>query len=300
MKCAVIDIGSNSIRLSAYDAEKNTFKILFKEKIMAGLAGYVENNRLTREGISCACESLLEFKEALELLQIDNVSVLATASLRNIDNTDEALAEICAATNFKVEVISGEEEAQYGYIGAMCDLAMTDGVFVDIGGASTEVAAFSAGKLRSAKSFPIGSLSLYRECVKKIIPGKTSFKKIEEKISEELRSDEVTGGATRGRIACVGGTARAALKLAQKAFSLPDKSRSFSAVQLEKLCERFQQADKNAINLILKAEPERIHTIVPGLMILRRLVRTFEAEEIVVSSYSVREGYLCQAIQAKM
>ena len=47
MKCAVIDIGSNSIRLSAYDAEKNTFKILFKEKIMAGLAGYVENNRLT-------------------------------------------------------------------------------------------------------------------------------------------------------------------------------------------------------------------------------------------------------------
>ena len=90
----------------------------------------------------------------------------------------------------------------------MCDLAMTDGVFVDIGGASTESNCFLRRENSARpKSFPIGSLSLYRECVKKIIPGKTSFKKIEEKISEELRSDEVTGGATRGRIACVGGTA---------------------------------------------------------------------------------------------
>ena len=51
MQCAVIDIGSNSMRLTVYDAEKTVFKILFKEKIMAGLAGYVENGMLSHEGI---------------------------------------------------------------------------------------------------------------------------------------------------------------------------------------------------------------------------------------------------------
>lgn len=63
MQCAVIDIGSNSIRLSVYDAEKTNFKILFKEKIMAGLASYVEDGVLSPEGIECACHSLIELKE---------------------------------------------------------------------------------------------------------------------------------------------------------------------------------------------------------------------------------------------
>ena len=62
MQCAVIDIGSNSIRLSVYDAEKTNFKILFKEKIMAGLASYVEDGVLSPEGIECACHSLVEFE----------------------------------------------------------------------------------------------------------------------------------------------------------------------------------------------------------------------------------------------
>ena len=57
MQCAVIDIGSNSMRLTVYDAEKTVFKILFKEKIMAGLAGYVENGMLSHEGIECACQA---------------------------------------------------------------------------------------------------------------------------------------------------------------------------------------------------------------------------------------------------
>lgn len=65
------------MRLTVYDAEKTVFKILFKEKIMAGLAGYVENGMLSHEGIECACQGLIEFKERLRLLNIQNVSVFA-------------------------------------------------------------------------------------------------------------------------------------------------------------------------------------------------------------------------------
>ena len=186
MQCAVIDIGSNSIRLSVYDAEKTNFKILFKEKIMAGLASYVEDGVLSPEGIECACHSLIELKERLCLLNIQNVSVFATASLRNINNTQDVLQKIYSTTGFCLEVISGKQEAFYGYTGAMLDLSLPSGIFLDIGGASTEIAFFANGTLIEAESYPIGSLRLYEDCVKNILPGKGSRERIKKRIEAEL------------------------------------------------------------------------------------------------------------------
>ena len=295
MKCAVIDIGSNSMRLSAYDADADSFRVLFREKVMAGLAGYVDNGRLNYEGIACACAGLQKFRGLLDLLQIDRVSVFATASLRNVANTEQAVREIEAATGFAVEVISGEEEALLGYRGAMRELSMTEGVFVDIGGASTEVAAFRDGQLLRARSYPVGSLKLYRECVRKILPGRGGLERIARRLREELPAD-VPAPAPGGRLACVGGTARAALRFARKVYGLPESCHAFSALQLETLCDALCRCDRAAIDLLLKTEPERIHTAIPGMLILRCLVRRFDAAELVVSQYGVREGYLCQRI----
>lgn len=102
MKQAVIDIGSNSIRLTLYETEQQRFKILFREKIMAGLAGYVEDGTLSAEGIECACTGLLTFRGILQTLEIDSVRVFATASLRNVCNTQQALSVILAATGYSV------------------------------------------------------------------------------------------------------------------------------------------------------------------------------------------------------
>ena len=171
MKQAVIDIGSNSMRLSVYETtEAGTFTILFKDKIMAGLAGYVEEGALSPEGITRAILGLRSFRGTLRALNIPQVAVFATASLRNIRNTAQAVAEIQRGTGFAIEVLSGEEEARLGYAGAMEELALSEGLFVDIGGASTEVVRFAHGQLVSAVSCPVGSLKLYRDWVKKILP----------------------------------------------------------------------------------------------------------------------------------
>lgn len=148
MKQAVIDIGSNSMRLSVYETtEAGTFTILFKDKIMAGLAGYVEEGALSPEGITRAILGLRSFRGTLRALNIPQVAVFATASLRNIRNTAQAVAEIQRGTGFAIEVLSGEEEARLGYAGAMEELALSEGLFVDIGGASTEVVRFAHGQL---------------------------------------------------------------------------------------------------------------------------------------------------------
>ena len=145
MKQAIIDIGSNSIRLTLYETEGEHFKTLFREKIMAGLAGYVENRTLSAAGIECACSALLNFQSILQTLKIDHICVFATASLRNISNTGQARSIIRSATGYDVEILSGEEEALLGYTGAMQELHLASGAFFDIGGASTEIVTFHDG-----------------------------------------------------------------------------------------------------------------------------------------------------------
>lgn len=280
MKQAVIDIGSNSMRLTVYETTPpQIFRVLFKEKIMAGLAGYVEHNALSLDGIERAILGLLSFRATLSALDIKAVAVFATASLRNVKNTDQAVAAIQRATGYPIEVISGEEEAAFGYAGA-----------------STEVVRFAGGVMESANSCPVGSLKLYRDFVRKILPNKEAIHHMEKAIT--LATLGVVERPVRQGLplVCVGGTARAALKLAKRVCRLPETSNSITIGQLDRVCQELCISQKQAADLILKIEPERIHTMIPGMLILRHMVQGFGAGRVIVSQYGVREGYLCQKI----
>lgn len=295
MKQALIDIGSNSIRLTLYEILEDSFKILFREKVMAGLADYVENGRLSAEGIDCACSGLLGFRNILETLEIENIRGFATASLRNISNTEQALAVIRAATGYSVEVLSGEDEAVFGYAGAMQELHLSSGAFLDIGGASTEIVIFDDGRPEDLASFPIGSLSLYRRCVKNILPGEGSLKRLRQEISGTFSLSDAEF-APRALLVAVGSTARAVLKLAVKYYDLSDDCHSITIEQLDGLTSFLCSGKKNASDLILRLEADRIHTLIPGALILQYVAHLFEAQHLVISKYGVREGYLCQRI----
>lgn len=299
MKHAVIDIGSNSMRLTVYSVEKDSFTILFKEKIMAGLANYIEHGTLTEEGIQRAGAGLNSFSNTLKHLEIGSVTAFATASLRNVHNTQQATETLSQMVGFPIQVLSGEEEATYGYMGAMQDVSMSSGLFIDIGGASTESVEFENGLPNQAISYPIGSLKLYRDCVKRILPGDGSYARMEKALKRELGNIS-TPNAPCDKIAAVGGSARAALKLARTVFQLPQSCRSITADQLNEVFSLLRSNQRTATDLILKSAPERLHTLIPGLMILRHIVKTFEANEVIVSRYGVREGYLCQKVQSKL
>lgn len=294
MKQAIIDIGSNSMRLTVYEIDGERFRILFKEKIMTGLAGYVEHQQLSQEGIERAYTGLLEFKAILQALDIQHVSLFATASLRNIKNTSEALLAIKEKTGYDVEVITGKDEAILGYSGAIKEVQLDCGAFIDIGGASTEIVQFENSTIQNAVSLPIGSLSLYKSCVKYIIPKNGSQKRIKKTISTEIKKQLTHQNCST--LVCVGGTARAVLRIAKKIYHLPPECSTITKKQFNQLCDKLYQADKKTIDLILKLEPSRVHTLIPGVMILQYIASQIDANTIIVSNYGVREGYLCQRI----
>lgn len=295
MKLAIIDMGSNSIRLTLYETDGMSFKILFREKIMAGLAAYVVKGALSSEGIECAITALICFKGILETLKIDNVSIFATASLRNINNTDVALSIIKDATGYSVEVLSGKDEALLGYTGAMKELNLSSGVFIDVGGASSEIVVFDRGRATKYDSFAIGSLSLFKQSVKKIIPGDGAIRRIKHTISEEIDTAEISQ-KPNSLLVAVGGTARAVINIARHYYSFSEDSHSMTKDQVDELCSFLSSGKKEAIDLILRLEAERIHTIIPGFLIIQHIMHLYDAKQFIVSSYGVREGYLCQRI----
>ena len=295
-KHAIIDVGSNSLHLTVYQVDAMQFKTLFRTKVMVGLAGYVDCGRLSAEGISAAEEALLSFRRTLDSLSIEHVSVFATASLRNIENGREAVERLRQSTGFSVEIISGAEEAVLSYNGAMMDLDIHSGAFIDIGGASTEVVVFDHGEIVSSNSCRIGSLSLYKKYVGKILPGPKALEYIDCTIQEALMDIRQQPWDPRSPLVCVGGTARTVLKLARKKYALEPGCRTVSSAAVDEMLELFRSKDRKMLRLLLRTEPDRVHTIIPGLCILQQIMHLFQSEEIVISQYGVREGFLCKKI----
>ena len=189
---AVVDLGSNTIRMTLYDVqEQGGFQALFSEKRMAGLVNYIRSGSLTREGIEVACSVLRGFQRLLAQFGPVPVHVFATASLRNIRNTGEALAAIRENTGLEVEVLSGELEARYGCIGAMLTCPLAGGAVFDIGGGSTEIVRLENGKIVSAQSLDIGSLNLYNRYVSELWPSRPEIDELTSAVRKKLRKADL-------------------------------------------------------------------------------------------------------------
>ena len=219
---AVIDIGSNTIRLVIYSVEQGQPHSMLNKKYAVGLAGYVDaSNRICKEGIAVLLEALSDIREILECIHPERVLPFGTATLRNTANGEEIVAMIREEIGMDVRVLTGEEEAVFDYYGALQDGIGNSGLLVDVGGGSTELTFFQNHKIVAATSFPLGSLNLYKTYVDKLLPTEKEARQIKKAVKHCLAQITLPDQElTTQPIYSVGGTARAALKLMQEKFSL--------------------------------------------------------------------------------
>ncbi len=292
MICGIVDLGSNTIRLSVYRWEGTSFQSILHQKSTAGLAGYVRGGVLSPEGIAAACGVLSRYRALMDNLNIPDLYVFATASLRNISNTAEAVEAIRQRTGIAVEVLSGETEARLSFRGAVPEGGA--GLLADIGGGSFELVAFGDGAVRGACSRPIGSLSLFSRYVSGLFLTPAERRAMEVQIAAELEQATIPAGPyplLRG----VGGTVRAADKLAVELFQ-KDRAGRLTAGEVDELYRRLSTGDRDVLHLLLHAVPDRVHTILPGLAILRGIVHAYGVEEVAVADTGIREGYLMERV----
>ena len=291
MICGIVDLGSNTIRLSIYQCEDGRAQLLMNRKVTAGLADYVVDGEMSPQGIRVACDVLEEYRTLMDNLRFPRLRVFATASLRNVSNTAEAVTQIQETTGLPVDVLSGTEEGRLSFLGAVQGNGPEEGLLIDLGGGSTELVEYRRGDILSSCSLSLGSLSLFSRFVSGLHPPKGERKAIRAQVEKQLRRHQPD--LLPAAHACgVGGTARAACKAANLLFRRPEGTRTLTARELRELLDRLKEPDRDDLHLLLKAAPDRIHTLIPGLIVLDTVARAYGLEEITVSLCGVREGYL--------
>ena len=293
MNCALIDLGSNTIRLSVYSTAEGNFTLLFSEKVTAGMFNYIDNKTLSYEGMIAAADVINGFNDILKHFAIDELRVFATASLRNIKNTEEACEKITQRTNIPIDVISGQEEAELSFLGALRVSNLDEGIMFDAGGGSTEIVHFKDNTVLSAQSLEIGCLSLYINYVKKFWPKTEELSSLSHAIDAEL--EQIKNLAPHQNLLGIGGTGRAILKLCNSYYGSTNSS-VISICKLREICDMLTSKTSEMRKLVLKNCPDRIHTIIPGTLLIKKIADKFCSENLYVSKYGVREGYLCKKL----
>ena len=302
---AIVDVGSNTVRMNVYDVNDGKLKVLFSKKETVGLASYVRGQYMSGAGVERVIQVLTEFRAVLENLNIHEMHVFATAALRNVKNSQEAVEEINRRTGIQVQVISGREEAELDFMGAAIESNIKKGLLVDIGGGSTELVAYKDGGIISAVSIPKGSLNSYNKYVKGILPTKEERKAIKKDFVAKLDGLRAFEGSNKYKLICgVGGTVRAALKLDKLFFGESLAEDILPVAHIGYIIKAMEQKDNREkflknMSLLLDVVPDRIRTIMPGMIILYAVAKRFKCDAIMVTKTGVREGFMYNYVLAE-
>lgn len=292
---AVIDIGSNSVRLVAYDRLTRAPVPMFNEKSLCGLGRQVAvTGLLPQDGIDEAREALKRFRVLCDLMRVEKRFVLATAAARRAANGPAFIAEVEAILGEKVALLSGGEEARLAALGVVAGLNRPNGLVGDLGGGSLELIDVEDGALGQGASLELGGLAL------RDASGK-SLKRAAKIVSDAL--DGVAGLArARGRdIFAIGGTWRAVARLHMAKTGYPLNvlhGYTAPARAIAEFCRDLQRADIDQLPAIGEIARERRPLLPYGAAVLEQVILRADAARFVVSTSGVREGVLYSQLPA--
>lgn len=290
---AVIDIGSNTVRLSVYKVEEDKVTNLFNEKEQASLRSYVEDGILSEKGIQRLINTLSKFKIVVDNFgDIDQLHPFATSTIRDAVNRNQILDRVKDELDLDIEIISGEEEAKLSFIGASASVDVSRGILTDIGGGSSEVVIIDQSKVIKSASLPIGSLSAFNDHVSSLFMSKSEKKNIDSDVKDLLGKNKIYR-EEQDLLCAVGGSARASLKFYNEYYDLSSSNGVMEADKFNSMLKDIiSREPRKILDSILAVKPDRVHTLLPGMAILNRLCKYFYCEKINISQTGVREGYV--------
>lgn len=290
---AIIDIGSNSVRLVAYEGLTRAPTPIYNEKVLCGLGRSVATTgRLNDEAVARALKALARFRVLCATMRVGRVWVLATAAARDASNGPAFLDAAAQACGAEIELLSGAREARLSALGVMSGFHEPDGIVGDLGGGSLELVDVKGDRVADGITLQLGGLAL-----QDLSGG--SPKKAQRLVREALkRSPQLE--ALKGRtFYAVGGTWRALARLHQAARDYPlhvmhdYKLNPSDGLDFLELVERVDTATLKEIETVSEA---RRPLLAYGGLVLQEIIRVGKPREVAVSALGVREGLLFEQL----
>jgi exopolyphosphatase/guanosine-5'-triphosphate,3'-diphosphate pyrophosphatase len=304
---AVIDVGTNSVKLLVADVSANNVRPILEDSKQTRLGqGFYESHRLQPEPVAKTAQAVAKFANAARELQTNSIRVIATSAARDAVNAQELISAIESSTGLKVEIISGEQEAEWAFHGVTSDpqLANDPLLILDVGGGSTEFILGQGDHKHFRESFPLGSVRLLEKFPHSDPPDSRELSACREwlktfletevrpKLGKEMRWEtEVYSMKSHIELVGTGGTAsilaRMELKLADfdrdrieaARISLESVNRHASKLWSLPLVERQK---------IIGLPPKRADVILTGALIYEAVMKEFGFAELRVSTRGLR------------
>lgn len=286
---AVIDVGSNSVRLVVYRIDGRALTPTLNEKVMAGLGRDLERTgALAAAGTDQALRALKRFATLLEAQGVHRVFPVATAAVREASDGAAFVERARFESGVALRVLSGEEEARLSALGVAAGAPDADGVVGDLGGASLELIAIGPGGPQKGETFRLGPLALVREDF--------DYAKVSERVAAELKSSRVLRKAG-GSFYAVGGAWRAMgrIDIALRNHPLGVlHHHAMSRADVLKVADVVRKQSRRSLEKLEEAAAKRAETLPYAAVVLEQVMLAGGFERVVLSAFGLREGVLIE------
>ena len=286
---AVIDIGSNSVRLVVYEGLTRSPTVSFNEKALCGLGREVQSTGLlAADAVAKALAALKRFRALCEVLGAAQTFVLATAACRDAKNGADFIAQaerICGTT---IDVLSGKREAELSALGIISGIDRPDGIAGDLGGGSLELVDVRGGHWKRGTTLPLGGLALQDASAK-------SIKAAEKIVKTALKGVSALDAGAGRNFYAVGGTWRSLARLHMWQVGYPLHITHGYAVPAREMFEfsrLVRCVDAEMLSRIDVVPQARRPLLAYGALVLEQVMRAARAKCVVFSALGVREGLL--------
>jgi len=285
---AIIDIGSNSVRMVVYHALKRVPLPLFNEKYMCALGrGLARTGKLNPQGVKHAEIAIARFLLMAKRLEVASLDILATAAVRDATNGDAFVRGLERDHGIRVRVISGEHEAELAAQAILASFHDPFGISVDLGGGSMELAVVERSSIGKRASCHLGSLRLLDAT-----DGKRD--KMIEMIRRELKAIDWLKDTSPPSIYAIGGGFRTLAKVHMLKTRYPldlVHEYAMSKRAVTQMCDRLITLPQDELDALPGVPAKRRSTIVPTALVLQQLLAVTGAQEVRFSSSGIREGF---------
>lgn len=295
---AIIDIGSNSVRIVAYAGARRAPSVIFNEKVMAGLGRSLSSTgRIDDEAMARSIRALERFAALAKTMEIDDLRCVATAAVRDADNGQDII-DAAARIGLTVELLSGEQEAEAAGYGVIAAIPEADGIAADLGGGSLELVRIKDGKTWDKVSFQLGVLRLagIRAGIK---DPKKAREEVAKHIRKTLRNAKWLEDVEDLPLYLVGGSWRslARLEMEEDDHPLPIMHyHEMPAKAAGRIVEILGDLSVDDLRNIQGLSGQRIPTLHDAATLLQTLVKELKVSRLIVSSTGLREGLLYQKL----
>ncbi|MGH6838971.1 MAG: Ppx/GppA family phosphatase [Methylocella sp.] len=290
---AIVDVGSNSVRLVVYECLSRSPRPIFNEKSLCALGnGVATTGHLPKAGVEKALAALRRFRVLSDVMGVSLPHVLATAAARDAVNGAEFLAAAAEAIGAPVTLLSGEREAELSAHGVIAGINRPDGVVGDLGGGSLELIEVKGAHAGKGTSLPLGGLTLMDASGRS---PRAAVKIVREALAGSRIAERLAGRT----FYAVGGTWRALAKLHMSQRNYPlavTHGYVIPATDAADFAGLVERANTETLISIDAVSAARRPFLAYGAVVLEEIIRRARPREVMISVTGVREGLLYEML----